>query len=317
MALVLIDIITQLTLAALGALLIINFPKLISNIHWGVAPTTSQLLFGISISMVAYTGIETMANLGSETRNPGQRIPRTLFLVFITVLVLYALLSMTAFSAYPVYQAENGQWVTGLHNYLEDPVMGIAYAMPENIRPILSFWVAILAVTILIIATNAGILGASRLAYFMSAREQLPKAIGNIHQKSRVPSTAIIIFSILACLLISTGKVTILVDLYAFGAMLAYTSAHISIIALRVKEPSLPRPFRIPLNIKIAQREIPISALLGGLATATTWFVVVYTHHLGRIVGFAWIALGLLIYIWYRRATGKPIIGRSQEPSSL
>jgi len=315
-ALVLFDIATQLSIAVLGILFIISFPNLIQNIHWGTAPTTSQLLFGISISMVAYTGIETIANLGSETRNPGKNVRRAVLLLFGVVIALYALLSMTALSAYPVHQDPSGQWVTGLAQYLEDPIMGIAYAMPASVQHILSFWVAILAVTILIVATNAGIIGASRLAYFMGQRQQLPSTVSHISSRSRVPINAIVIFSVIACILITTGRVTFLVDLYAFGAMLTYTSAHASIIALRIKEPNLERPFKIPLNIRIRQRDIPITAVLGGLATFVTWCVVVYTHETGRIVGFAWIAVGLVIYLLYRWYRHQPIVGSGASEGS-
>ena len=314
--LVVIDIITQVSIGVLGILFIISFPQLIHNIHWGVAPTTSQLLFGISISMVAYTGIETIANLGGETRNPSKNIPRAVLLVFAVVIALYALLSMTALSAYPVHQDANGQWVTGLANYLEDPIMGIVYSMPSAIQTVLGFWVAILAVTILIVATNAGIIGASRLAYFMGKRQQLPPIISQLSSKRQIPRNAIVIFAAIACMLITTGKVTFLVDVYAFGAMLAYTSAHASIIALRIKEPNLPRPFKIPLNIRIRQRDIPLTAVIGGLATFTTWFIVVYTHHNGRIVGFVWLGVGLLIYFLYRRTKPQPEVGFGEAGDS-
>ena len=282
------------------------------NVHWGVAPTINQFLFGISISMVGYTGIETVANLGSETRQPGTKIPRTVILVFVTVFVLYTLLSMTALSAYPVYEFNN-QWVTDLtQRFLNDPIMGITQAFPESIRHYLSFWVAFLAVTILIIATNAGIIGASRLAYFMGLRQQLPAVIGSINKRSRVPLNAIVVIAVLACLLILVGQVTIMADLYAFGAMLAYTMAHVSVIALRIKEPGLARPFKMPLNIKIAGKEIPVLAVLGGLATAATWLIVVWTHQYGRIVGFAWLGIGLIIYVSYRYFTKRPIVKKIQ-----
>ncbi len=174
-ALVFVDVITQISIAVLGVILIINLPQLVHNIHWGVAPTPNQLLFGISISMVAYTGIETMANLGSEARRPEKDIPRAVILVFFVVITLWTLLSMTALSAYPVYQNAAGQWVTDLtQRFLHDPILGIVSVMPLSIRPVLSFFVVFLAVTILIIATNAGMLGASRLAYFMGQRRQLP-----------------------------------------------------------------------------------------------------------------------------------------------
>lgn len=183
--------------------------------------------------------------------------------------------------------------------------MGIAYAMPGILPYFLGFWVALLAATILIIATNAGMLGASRLAYFMGQRQQLPSFFGGISKKSHVPQNAILIFSAIAAALISSGRVELLADLYAFGAVLAYTSAHASIIALRIKEPDLPRPFKIPLNIRIKGREIPVTAVLGGLVTAVTWLIVVYTHHIGRIVGFSWVAIGLLVYFLYRRYKSK------------
>jgi APA family basic amino acid/polyamine antiporter len=306
-SLVVIDILTQVSIVVLGVLMIINIPQLIRNVHWGVAPTMTQLLFGISISMIAYTGIETVANLGSEARAPEKDIPRSVIVVFFVVILLYALLSMTALSAYPVYQDLNGQWVTDLtRRFLEDPIMGIANVLPDVIRPVLSYWVAILAVTILIIATNAGMLGASRLAYSMGQRQQLPAVISKVSRRARVPANAIIIFSIIASVLIAAGQITLLADLYAFGAVLAYTAAHASIIALRVKEPDLPRPFKIPLNIRIRGKQIPVTAVIGGLATFLTWFIVVYTHEIGRVVGFAWLALGLIIYYLYRRYRKKP-----------
>ena len=311
--LVILDILTQLTVAVLGILLIINIPNLIHNVHWGTAPTLNQLLFGISISMVAYTGIETVSNLAGESRNPGKDLLRTVLLVFATVIVLYSLLSMTALSAYPVHQIDN-HWVTELtQRFLKDPIMGIAYAMPAAIKEILSFWVAILAVTILTIATNAGIIGSSRLAYFMGTRQQLPSALSSIQPRFRVPSRAIILFSGIASLMIMLGRVTILADLYAFGAMLAYTMAHVSIIALRVKEPDLKRPFKIPVNIRIRGKDIPVTAIIGGLATALTWLIVIYTHRFGRVIGFAWILIGLLIYIPFRLLTHRPIIARAPE----
>jgi APA family basic amino acid/polyamine antiporter len=299
--LVVIDIVTQVIVAILGVVLIISLPTLIQNVRWGVAPTFDQLLFGISISMVAYTGIETIANLGSEARDPVKSIPKAVMMVFFTVIVLYSLLSMTALSAYPVYQAPDGKWVSDLtQKFLEDPIMGIAYAMPGILPMFLGFWVALLASTILIIATNAGMLGASRLAYFMGQRQQLPSIFSNLSKKSHVPMNSIILFSAIAIVLVSTGKVEFLADLYAFGAVLAYTLAHASIIALRIKEPQLPRPFKIPINIKVKGKEIPVTAVLGGLVTAVTWIIVVYTHPIGRIVGFAWLAVGLTIFYFYR-----------------
>lgn len=308
--LVIFGILTQVAIAVVGVMLVINIPRLIENIHWGVAPTMGQLLFGLSISMIGYTGIETVANLGAETRQPGKKIPRTVILVFGTVFLLYIFMSMTALSAYPVYQIGN-HWVTDLsERFLNDPITGITYVFPEVIRNISGHIVALLAFAILLIATNAGVIGASRLAYFMGLRQQLPSIVSSISTHTRVPLTSLIIIGVLACALVLVGQVTIMADLYAFGAMLAYTMAHVSVIALRIKEPDLPRPFKMPWNITIAGKQIPIMSILGGLATAGTWLIVVWTHEYGRIVGFAWLGVGLLIFVLYRYFTKRPILGK-------
>ena len=307
---VVFGIITQVAIAVVGVMFIINIPTLIQNVHWGVAPSMHQLLFGLSISMIGYTGIETVANLGSETRQPGKKIPRTVVLVFGTVFLVYVFMSMTALSAYPVYQLDNN-WVTDIaQKFLNDPIMGITQAFPENIQNVFGYFVGFLAVAILLIATNAGIIGASRLTYFMGLRQQLPSFISSVSTRSRVPLKALLIIGVLAGALVLVGQVSIMADLYAFGAMLAYTMAHISVIALRVKEPELARPYKMPWNIKIRGKEIPVMAVLGGLATATTWFIVIWTHEYGRIVGFGWLIAGLIIYVVYRAITKRPILGR-------
>lgn len=146
----------------------------------------------------------------------------------------------------------------------------------------------------------------------MGLRQQLPAAVSSVNARSRVPLISLIIIAILACSLVLVGQVTIMADLYAFGAMLAYTMAHVCVITLRVKEPNLARPFKIIPNIHIGGKQIPVFAILGGLATATTWLIVVWTHEYGRIVGFGWLVFGLIMYVIYRRVTHRPIF-RSTE----
>src|SRR3990172_9346515 len=144
-----------------------------------------------------------------------------------------------ALSAMPVFQ-QDGTWVSELsQDWIQDPVMGIVFHLPEVVRPVMWAWVGLLAATILIIATNAGILGLSRLVYSLGRHRQLPQALTRLHPRSYTPYVAIGVFSAVAALLILPGRVEILADLYSFGAMLAFTFAHISVIALRVKEPNL------------------------------------------------------------------------------
>lgn len=316
-ALAVLDLGTQLLLAVGGLILLFSPEILISNVHWGVAPTWDQLIYGISISMIAYTGIETISNMAEEARDPGRSVPRSIGLVLFAVIAIYALISVIALSAMPVHQLSDGTWTTELATeWRTDPVMGIVAHLPALFRPLLAGWVGLLAATILLIATNAGILGISRLTYSMGQHQQLPPLLSEVHQRFRTPYKAILVFAIFASLLIAPGQIDLLADMYSFGAMLAFTFAHISIIALRWKEPDMPRPFKMPLNVRFRGRDLPVMSILGGLGTFTVWLVVVYSHFWGRTLGTIWLVLGLLLYIAYRRQRGLSLVETHQPTLS-
>jgi APA family basic amino acid/polyamine antiporter len=191
--------------------------------------------------------------------------------------------------------------------YLEDPVQGVVTFIPDELawlRAILKPWVGILAATILLIATNAGLIGVSRLAYSLGQHRQVPPFLGRVHPKRMTPYVSIIVFGTVACLLILPGSTAFLADLYAFGAMISFTVAHVSVIALRYSEPDVPRPFRTPLNIRFRGGSLPILSVVGGLGTFTVWCVVVATHAEGRLIGFAWMGIGIALYVVYRRVNG-------------
>jgi APA family basic amino acid/polyamine antiporter len=192
-------------------------------------------------------------------------------------------------------------------NFIEDPVQGVVRFIPENLawlRGILGVWVGVLAATILIIATNAGLIGVSRLAYSLGQHRQVPPILGRVHPKRLTPYVAIIVFGVVACLIIIPGSTFFLADLYAFGAMISFTAAHISVVALRLKEPELRRPFRTPLSIPFRGKSLPLLSIIGGVGTFTVWCVVVATHAEGRLIGFSWMAIGFVVYIVYRKAKG-------------
>jgi APA family basic amino acid/polyamine antiporter len=313
--LAILDLATQGILVLVGLVLLFDPQVLLANIHWGEAPTWGQLAFGVSISMIAYTGIETVSNLAEETRDPGRNIPRSAMLVFATVLGMFSTIPLVALSAMPVSQGADGVWFTELGTtWLQDPVMGIVHYMPDVVRTILGFWVSLLAATILVIATNAGILGLSRLSYSMGQHRQLPPIIARVHPQRHTPYMAIGFFCIIAAVLILPGRLELLADLYSFGAMLSFTLAHVSIISLRIKRPDMERPFRIPFGIKLGGKEVPLTAVIGGLGTFLTWLVVIWNQEIGRTVGFLWLAVGLVTYFLYRRRLGVPLT-ETLEPS--
>ena len=371
--LALLDLATQVLLMVMGVVLLLEPKMLIDQVHLGVAPTWSHLIYGISIGTIAYTGIETVSNMSEEAANPDRDVPRAINFVLLAVLVVYLGISMTALSAMPVkpnvlaIDAKTGQTVpvevvaksedepNGPFVFKGTPPPGNAgndvYIPAEEQRQALgdpapeepgaetftqdgqrvhqdstarcsaasTRKTRSSASSAFCPTTSAGsrpsscrgsassprrscssprtpgLIGVSRLAYSLGQHRQVPPILGRVHPKRLTPYVAIIAFGAVACvlLLLPGNTINLLADLYAFGAMISFTVAHVSVVWLRHKEPDYPRPFRTPLNIQIGKMSVPVLAVIGGLGTFTVWCVVVATHPFGRTIGFLWMGVGL------------------------
>jgi APA family basic amino acid/polyamine antiporter len=301
------DLLTQIALVILGAALIFDPSILIHQVHLGIAPTWTEVVFALSISMVAYTGIETVSNMSEEARDPGHDVPKTVNYVLLAVLGIFAGISIISLVALPVTRDAAGHFSTALGTtYKADPVLGIVSALPlgDVLQTALRYYVGVLAGTILVIATNAGLIGISRLSWSLAEHRQLPLAFARVHSKYRTPWFTIVVFSALAMLLLLPGKTDFLGNLYSFGAMLSFTIAHVSVVALRFREPDRPRPYRVPWNVRFRGRDLPLAAVLGALGTFAAWVSVVVLHKEARTVGVAWMAFGMVAYFVYRRRSG-------------
>jgi basic amino acid/polyamine antiporter, APA family len=305
--LALTDLMTQIALVVLGAIVILNPSLLVNQVHLGVAPSYSELIFALSISMLAYTGIETVSNMAEEAKDPGEQVPRTVNYVLISVIGLYIGISIVAMSALPVTQNAAGHYTTQLGTtYKDDPVLGIVSALHLHGTMLTAarYYIGALAATILIIATNAGLIGISRLSWSLAEHRQLPGIFSSLHPKYRTPWFTITLFSGIAILLIIPGQTDFLGNLYSFGAMLSFTIAHIAIIALRLKDPLRDRPYRAPLNVNIRGNPVPMTAVLGALGTGAAFASVVALHTEARTVGVGWMIVGTIGYFLYRRHQG-------------
>jgi basic amino acid/polyamine antiporter, APA family len=299
-----IDIITQITIVVLGIVMIlaVNPHVLVENMFGsGNWPSTTNLIQGIAIAALCFTGVETVSQLAEETKKPTERIPQAYVLMIIVVLLLFAGISIVALSA--VTPQMLGDPING---WARDPVAGIAASLPnETIRSILEPLVAVLAASILFTATNAGLLGISRLTYNMSAHKQLPQVLGKVHHRFRTPYIAISLFCAISILLLIPGFTnpdffSDLGALYVFGSLLCFALAHASILRLRATKPDLPRPFRLGWNIKIREKKYPLTAILGVLTTFGVWCVIVIQQPFSRYAGTIWMLGGMLVYIIVR-----------------
>ena len=325
-----LDLGTQILLVALGVFLVLDPKLLIDQVHLGTAPTWGQTIFALSVATVAYTGIETVSNMAEEAKDPGRDVPRSVNLVLIAVLGVYAGMSVVALSALPVHHTIHGYTTALGTTYENDPVLGVisAFGIHGTAYTILKSYVGILAATILFIATNAGMIGISRLSWSLAEHRQLPSLFASLHPRHRTPWFTIITFSLLAVALllpslglIGSGRETnFLGNLYSFGAMLSFTTAHVAVVALRIKEPDRDRPYRLPFNIPWRGRLLPVTAIVGGLGTFAAWVSVVILHPEARTVGLPWMVFGLIGYFLYRRRHGlDPFttykIARHQPPA--
>jgi len=319
-SLVILDLATQAVLITLALLFFFN-PQIIIERMLNYWPAPQDLMFGIAIAAIAFTGLETISQMAEETKRPEVRAPRALVIMTVVVLVVYAGISVSAFSTMTPPEL--------VHDWATDPIAGIASKLSHGLVPselaanyfqteahrIVFAWfiggiqsflpilVAILAATILLVATNAGLLGISRLAFSLSRFKLVPSILGKVHPKFKTPYYSIIIFTCIAILLQSPGffvpdMYSNLGGLYAFGSMMSFALAHASILALRIKQPEIERPFRLGWNIKIKGYYLPLTAILGLIGTTVIWLVVVVMQPYSRWVGFAWLGVGIIVY-WY------------------
>jgi APA family basic amino acid/polyamine antiporter len=304
------DLATQVVLVGIGIALVLSPETLVDNVHLGTAPTWGNFALGIAVGMIAYTGIETISNMAEEARDASRTVPNGTGLTVLAVLGLYALLPIVALSAMPVTQDAAGHYTTTLGTtFADDPVLGIVenLGLSPGLTDALRYYVGILAAVILTIATNAGMIGLSRLTFSMGHYRQLPERLRQVHPKFHTPYVAIIVFSAVAAITILPGELDFLATMYSFGAMLSFTVAHISVARLRRKYPEKERPWKPPLNVRIRGVELPVSALLGGFGTFAAWIVVMALNVSTLIAGVAWMALGITVYVVYRRRQGLPL----------
>ena len=305
------DFATQVLLVLLGIFLVFSPDTLVNNVQLGIAPTWKDFFLSIPVAMIAYTGIETISNMAEEAKDETKTIPAAIKRVVVAVFAIYALLPAIALSALPVMQDKDGTFFTLLGRpeeqggYAGDPVLGVVKNM--SLGPLQGFteiYVGLLAATILFIATNAGMIGVSRLVYSMGIHRQMPDALRRLHPRYGTPYLAILIFSVVACLAMIPGQADFLGNMYAFGAMLSFTIAHVAVIKMRVADPDRVRPYRGPGTLRIAGRPLPLFAVFGAIGTGLA-FVVVTALHLGvALAGIGWLALGVCAYVFYRRSLG-------------
>ena len=298
-----IAFVSHLLLVVLGFAFLFSLGALDEGVDLGTAPTWSEIAFALPLAMLAYTGLETVANLAAETREPGRTLPRSLFAGIGLVVAVSFAIGLVAVSAYPGGIGLAEEW-------LRAPLMGLTAALdaelPALAGDVLRVGIGLTGVLVLLTAVTTSISGAGRLAYAMGQRHMLPHAFGVLNRRTLISPAAIVTSALIASALlvighfIPTEAVRFLAGLFSFGVLFAFTAAQLAVIRLRYTEPDLPRPFRAPLA----------AALVGAPLTAAIWIVSLATHEATRIAGPLWLAVGAVIYVATRTARGETVLGK-------
>ena len=307
----LVDLATQLLLVILGLALLFSPDALSKGTSLGTNPSWHSIAFALPLAMLAYTGLETVANLSEEVRRPGRDLPRSLFGAIGLVVVLYAAIAVVGLSAFP---AEHGTQLGS--TWARAPLMGIVASLREHLPDVLGVplqvFVGTTGALILVTAAATSMSGFGRLAYSLGEHGQLPRVFGRLSRRSVIAPQSIVAAALVSIALLVTTSVAFnhpvffLASLYSFGVLLAFTAAQLAVIKLRFTHPEKRRPYRVPLN----WGRVPVPSVVGAVLTGFVWILALATHAGARYGGPAWLAAGLVIYVVLRRSRGERLTQR-------
>ena len=312
-----LDLLTQLLLVVLGFVFLFSPHALTQGTHLGTHPTWGAIAFALPLATLAFTGLETVANLAEEARRPGVDLPRSVFGAIATVVTIYVAIAIVAVSAFPGPKTELGT------KWLRSPLLGVADRLKSELPWVfgdaLRVYVGLTGALILLVAVTTSISGFSRLAYSLGEHGQLPRSFGRLSRRAHVSPYAIISAAFISSLIVIGTSflkhdVAFLASLFSFGVLLAFTAAQLAVIKLRIDEPDLPRPYRAPFNVRIRGADIPLPAIVGSISTATIFVIAIATHPAARYAGPAWLVLGLVVFVSVRFRHGEGLMEKVTAP---
>ena len=305
------DLALQAMVILLGLALAFHPGRLASSIHLGTAPTASNLAFALPIAVIAFTGLEAAASLAGEIRVTARQLKLLVAPGSAVIVLVYVGITFVGVSALPVHHglSELGQ------RHLQAPLLGVVEAFrPVWVADLLKYTVAIGGAVGLATAAGSAMLGVSRIGYSLATHRQIPSALGRLGGRRGTPFIVIGATALAAGALVLPADLELLIGIFAFGALLSFTIAHVSVIALRFREPYRNRGYTVPLSVPFRGARVPLPAVAGAILAAAGWGSVTVFHAGARYVGAGWVLAGLALYVVYRKTQQKPLLRRVTIP---
>ena len=308
----------QLLVIIVGLLVVLHPDRLTDQLDLFSSPSVKDLVYSLVIATIAYAGIEAASDLAPDLEFEPRDLKRVLGVGAVAIPLIYAGIAAVALMAVPVVPGPDGPDTALAGQYIEEPILGVVANYDHGFLSDFMKWaVMLVAVPVLFWAANGAMLGLSRHVYVLATNRQIPSWAGKLEATYSTPYIAIGSAAVLALVLAIPGDIRFLARVYAFGALLAVTIAQISIVRLRILEPDLERPYRVPWNVRIGGHELPVPAMVGALITGLAWLSVFAFHHTAVWVGGGWMLFGLVFYVVYRRyVEGTPLTKRVQVPEA-
>jgi basic amino acid/polyamine antiporter, APA family len=283
-----------------------------SSIDLGVAPRWEDFIFACGIATVVAIGVEAASGLAGEIRVGRRGLRRVVLATIGVTVVLFVLVSVAGLMATPVV----GDRTALGGRYIEAPVLAIVSSYePGVLLDVSRYVVGATAAALLLVAMNGQMLGLARLAYSLATNRQIPSAVGRLHGRRGTPHVTISLAALIAFALAIPHDLDFLAGLFAFGALIAFSIAHLSVIVLRFREADRPSAFRVPLSVPVRGARVPLPAVFGALISVFVWISVVIYHEGARAIGAGWMAAGVTLYVVYRRSQGKSLTRRFTIPA--
>lgn len=300
--LALADLALQLMVIVVGVLVVFHPDRLTAQLDLFADPSVTDVVYAAVVATLAYAGIEAAADLAPDIDARPRELRRVVSLGAIAVPLGYAAMAAIALMAVPVIAGPEGPETALGGEFVEAPILGVVSAYdPAWVGDAMRWAVAVVAAPVLFWAATTSLLGVSRHIYTLAINRQIPSWLGKLGTRHATPHVAIALSGLIALGLAVPANVKILAGLYAFGATLAITIAHLSIVRLRVSAPDRPRPFEVPWNVGWRGARLPAPAMLAALLSALAFLSVLAYHDTARWVGGGWMAFGLVFYVVYRK----------------
>ncbi len=281
------------------------------------SPSLEDVIYSGVIATAAFAGIEAAANLAPDLDFRPADLRRLVATATTLVPLIYAGVALVALMAVPVVPTPSGPETALGGTYLEDPLLGVVESFdPAWVSDVMKVAVVTIAPVALVWAASTAMLGLSRHVYVLATNRQIPSWLGRLNRRFETPHVAVLIAAGVSFGLVLPADVMLLGGLFAFGATIAFTIAHASIIRLRITQPNRERPFRIPFDVSVGGPRVPLPAVIAAVLTALAWVSVIAYHDEARWVGGGWMVLGIAGYVVYRKVfEGTALTQRVEVPA--